>query len=74
MRYPIFQAYRAMATPSCESDGLSLHRYWFVLWSKDVLPPWNSVGTLAWVRIGASAAISCVSGPMIPTAWLAFRS
>src|ERR1700686_3699259 len=63
-----------MATPSCESEGLSLHSHWLVFLSKSVLPPWNCVGTLAEVTIGATALISCVSGPMIPTTLLAASS
>src|SRR6202022_702864 len=56
-----------MATPSWESEGLSRHRYALVLWSETVLPPWNWVGTLAAETMGATALISCVSGPMMPT-------
>src|SRR5258708_4762912 len=60
-----------MATPSCESEGLSLHRYGSVFLSNSVLPPWNWVGILAEVTIGETALISWVSGPMIPTTLLA---
>ena len=63
-----------MATPSCESDGLSRQRYWLVFLSKAVLPPWNSVGILAALTIGDTAAISCVSGPMMPLTLSAERS
>src|ERR1700674_1544028 len=60
-----------MATPSCESDGLSLQRYGSVFLSNRVLPPWNWVGILADVTIGETALISWVSGPIIPTTLLA---
>src|SRR5260221_1913112 len=63
-----------MATPSWESEGLSRHNQVLVLWSKRVLPPWNSSGILAEVMIGASALISWVSGPIIPTTFWAARS
>src|ERR1700674_2269742 len=59
-----------MATPSCESDGLSLHNHGLAFLSNRVLPPWNWVGILAEVTIGATALISWVSGPMIPTTLL----
>src|SRR5487761_1694399 len=59
-----------MATPSCESEGLSLHRYGLAFLSNRVLPPWNWVVILAAVTMGGTAAISCVSGPMIPTTLL----
>src|ERR1700730_10255644 len=65
---PFLCAYSAMATPSCESDGLSRQRYGLAFLSNAVLPPWNCVGILAALTIGATAAISCVSGPMMPVA------
>src|SRR5450631_1080083 len=66
--YPFWWAYRAIATPSWESEGLERQRYWLVFLSNAVLPPWNSVGILAALTIGDTAAISWVSGPMMPVA------
>src|ERR1700730_9851934 len=63
-----------MATPSWESEGLSRQRYAFELWSKAGLPPWNWSGILAAETMGATALISCVSGPMIPTTLLSESS
>src|SRR5450631_121156 len=56
--YPFWWAYRAMATPSWESEGLERQRYWLAFLSNAVLPPWNSVGILAALTIGDTAAIS----------------
>src|ERR1700687_6516202 len=64
-------AYSAIVTPSLESEGLSLHRYGLAFVSNSVLPPWNWVGILADDTMGATALISWVSGPMIPTTLLA---
>src|SRR6202521_5983558 len=63
-----------MATPSGESEGLSLHSHWLGFLSNRVLPPWNCVGILAEETIGATALISWVSGPMMPTTLLAASS
>src|ERR1700730_1225892 len=63
-----------MATPNWESEGLSRHSQVLVLWSKRVLPPWDSSGILADEMMGASALISWVSGPIIPTTFWAARS
>src|SRR6202521_308574 len=63
-----------MATPSWESEGLSLHSHWLGFLSNRVLPPWNCVGILAEETIGATALISWFSGPMTPTTWLAASS
>src|SRR6202035_1431689 len=55
-----------MATPSWESDGLSLKKNGSVWWSRAVSPPWNSSTILLASRIGSTPLISCVSGPITP--------
>src|ERR1035438_9846349 len=55
-----------MATPSCESDGLSRKKYGSVWWSRAVSPPWNSSTMWLESRIGSTPLISWVSGPITP--------
>src|ERR1017187_8385090 len=55
-----------MATPSCESDGLSRKKYLSAWWSRAVSPPWNSSTILLESRIGSTPLISWVSGPITP--------
>ncbi len=68
--YPFVCAYSAMATPSCESDGLSRKKYGSPWWSRAVSPPWNSSTTWLASRIGSTPLISCVSGPITPLMFL----
>src|SRR5215472_1345590 len=68
--YPFWWAYSAMATPSCESDGLSRKKYGSVWWSRAVSPPWNSSTILLASRIGSTPLISWVSGPITPLTFL----
>src|SRR3984893_9514640 len=58
-----------MATPSCESEGLSLQRYGSVFLSNRALPPWTWVAILADVTVGGTAWSHCVWACLLASCW-----